>query len=101
MSLNLPAPMKAVGTRFSAMPMISPIDPSHPKQALNGRGGDSSGGMLCKYKIADPMRVKLLTWSESMGCQHSVVDGCYQHVTVDTHNHHAGVRGQLGLRRNN
>jgi hypothetical protein len=99
MPLNLPAPMRAVGTRFYVMPMISSIDPSRPKQAPGGGGGDSSGGILCKYKIADPMRVKLLAWPESMGCQHSVVDGCHQHV--DIHNHHAGARGQLGLRRNN
>ena len=47
-----PAPMRAMGVRFTARPTIFSINSSRPKQALGGGGGDSSAGMLCKCKTA-------------------------------------------------
>jgi hypothetical protein len=36
-----PAPMRAMGVRFSVRPTIFSISSSRPKQALGGGGGDS------------------------------------------------------------
>ena len=41
-----PAPMRAMGVRFSAKPTILSISSSRPKHALGGGGGNSPGGML-------------------------------------------------------
>ena len=38
-----PAPMRAIGVRFSASPTIFSIKWWRPKQALGGGGGDSPG----------------------------------------------------------
>lgn len=36
-----PAPMRAIGVRRSASPIIFPISPSRPKHTFGGGGGDS------------------------------------------------------------
>ena len=50
-----PTPMRAIGVRSSARPMILSISSSRPKQALGGGGGSSPGGILCESKTVCPM----------------------------------------------
>ena len=50
-----PEPMRAIGVRFSARPVIFSISSSRPKQALGGGGGDSPEGMLHKCKTGNTM----------------------------------------------
>ena len=45
-----PAPMRAIGVRFSARLTTFSISSSRPKQVLGGGGGNSPGGTLWKGK---------------------------------------------------
>ena len=49
-----PGPMRAIGVRSSAKPMIFSISSSRPEKALGRGGGNSPGGMLRKCKIVNP-----------------------------------------------
>ena len=45
-----PAPMRAVGERFSARPRILSIMSARPKQALGAGGGDSPSALDTKIR---------------------------------------------------
>ena len=73
-----PGPMRAIGVRFSARPMIFSISSSRPKQFLGGGGGDSPGGILYRSKTVGPIVFKRdgeLTWLEPRNDEHSAIDG--------------------------
>ena len=57
-----PAPTRATGLKFSARSVIFSINPSRPKQALGGGGGDSPSvlGSSVSYKVS--LKPRLLTW---------------------------------------
>ena len=52
---NPPAPIRAIGSRFSARRTTFPTSSSRPKQALGGGGGDSLTKALYKSKTVNPM----------------------------------------------
>jgi hypothetical protein len=63
-----PAPMRAMGVRFSARATILSISSSRPKHALGGGGGNSSRGILdTGVRIRILGYPRSLTWLESKG----------------------------------
>ena len=56
-----PGPMRAIGVRSSARPMISSIRSSRPKQALGRGGGDSPGGFDVGVRCWIRQRLRSLT----------------------------------------
>ena len=60
-----PAPMRAMGSRFSAIPTSFSMSSPRPKQALGAGGGDSPRGTLYNRKTVDYQYWEPLTWPES------------------------------------
>ena len=57
---NPPAPMRAIGVRFSVRSTIFSISSSRPKQAHGGGGGNSPGRTLRKSKTVNPMGYEIV-----------------------------------------
>ena len=81
-----PAPMSAIGSRFSASSMTFSIISSRPMQTLRGGGGDSPRGPLCRCgcESVDPLHSRLLTWVESGNDQCFAAKGWKrQHLRIE------------------
>ena len=64
-----PAPIRAIGVRFSTSPTIVSINSSRPKQALGGGGGDSPG--LLDESVR--WQVRLAVEATNLDCVYTIV----------------------------
>jgi len=79
-----PAPMRAMGVRFSVRPTILSISSSRPKNALGGGGGNSPGTLHVNIRCWIHFQSRLLTWLGS-GKWRSLSNSVAGHGTNVTH----------------
>ena len=111
-----PAPIRAIGVRFSANPTTSSINSSRPKKTLGGGGGDSPDTLDANIRGWIRRWPKLLTCSESRPRSELFGDvgrtsvtyrwiltisglARFQHVLMHVGNDSVGIHNKLGLKR--